>query len=474
MLLVAQVVKPKARKRFLTLAISLALLLPTSILRADEGVVESLSNILAKRPKGSDVGLSVLSFDGAKFEDVFHSNENKPLVPASIQKLVTAAAAIKHLGPEFRFKTELFVSGQHGSSVEKLIVVGAGDPSLAIEQSYLIAKAVKRRGIAQVKELVLDGSRFVGRPAQGERAFDAALSALSFNFNALFFEVCPGASAGLPGRVGVDAPADFAVVKNGVVTGPDRAIDIRPLSDGRTYVVTGAVSPGAMCKGFYRAVSDPGIYFAATLAAQLKETGVLVESRRVSRQSMTEGEAQYFYGYQSAPLAELIYQMNHFSTNSYADHLVFALADQLAGGVRQWEKGLEVLNEFVKSEPYECQQCNLADGSGLSRGNKVTTKFMTSLLAQQLRDRVLAADFEAALPAPGRTGSLEEREADFGNAKFRAKTGSLTGVRSLAGFVYLPAGKTLIFALIQNNLPSREAGYKLEEGVVKVLGAPNT
>jgi D-alanyl-D-alanine carboxypeptidase/D-alanyl-D-alanine-endopeptidase (penicillin-binding protein 4) len=469
---VAQAVKT-VTARIILPAFLLAFILPYQ-LHAEEGLVESLSRILKNRPKGTEVSLSVLEVDGNSVTDVFHSNENKPLIPASIQKLVIAAAAIKHLGPEFRFKTEVFVDGRSGGAVERLIVVGGGDPSLAIEQSYLIAKAIKRRGIQKINELVLDGSRFVGRSAQGERAFDAALSPLSFNFNSIFFEVCPGPTTGKAAQVGIDVPADLVVLKNQIVTGPEKPINITLSGDGRTYLLSGAIPLGAMCRGFYRAVSEPGVYFAATLAAQLREIGVSVSLEKVSRNSMTHGKSEYLYSHQSTPLAELVYQMNHFSTNSYADHLVFALADQLAGGFQQWEKGLEVLNEFVKSEPFNCEQCDFADGSGLSRSNKVTTRFMTSLLAHHLLDTSLSPDFQAGLPAPGRTGSLEERSVDFGEVVFRAKTGTLTGVRSLAGFVYLKNGKSLVFSLIQNNLPSREAGYNLEEAVVKVLGAKDS
>lgn len=445
-----------------------SIFIPAS-LQAQDGLVPRLARVIKNKPKGAEVALSVVRLSGASSKDEFHSEENKPLIPASIQKLVTSAAALEQLGPEFRFKTEVFVEGMLGDEAQRLILVGGGDPSLAIEESYLIAKAIKRRGVGKVVELVLDGSRFVGRVPQGDRAFDAALSPLSFNFNSVFFEVCPGPAQGAPAKIGMDAPADLVRIRNLVTTGREKGIEISLGRDGRTYTLSGAIPQDSLCRGYYRAVADPGIYFAETLANQLMELGVPVLSTNVSRNSPAPGRAQFLYGHRSRPLAELVYEMNHFSTNSYADHIVFALADQLAGGEQQWGKGLEVLSNFAKAPPFNCTGCKFADGSGLSHTNRVTTRFMTSLLAQVYFNRALSPDFQAGLPAPGRTGSLEERSADFGKAIFRAKTGTLTGVRSLAGYVYLEDGSALAFALIQNNLASRDAGYAFEEKVVKAI-----
>ena len=438
---------------------------------AERSLVDSITAALAKRPAGATVALSVLKIANGTTEEVLHYNADQALTPASVQKLVTTAVALRTLGPEFRFRTEIFGVGGRSGNYQTLFLVGGGDPSLAIEHSYLMAKALFRRGVRKVDQLILNSSKFVGRAPQGTRAYDAGLSPLSFNFNSMFFEICPGAAAGSPAVVGVDVADDFAQVINKVVTGKDRPISIDASGDGRRFVVSGAIRPGSVCKGFYRAVGDPAVYFAHTFANQLQELGISVGEVRVSGEAQPNSGESHLYTHLSRPLAEILHAMNRFSTNTFADHLVYALSDKGPDSSWSWGEGLSRLLTFASQSPYLCASCEFRDGSGLAHSNKMTSRFLGRLLAEIALNPALSADFQAGLPAPGRTGSLEDRLASFGSVNFRAKTGTLTGVRSLAGYVYPENGQVYAFALLQNNLNSREDGFKFEEAVVKALGA---
>lgn len=477
MLRAVQVARPSnagsQSQRFLLNLLLVILISVSNIAFCDERLHDQIARLIgAKRSSVKELAVSVLTLKNTReIEYTYEENEHTPFMPASTLKLVTSAAALSTLGPEFRFKTDLFTVGRKGEKVARLVLVGGGDPTINIEDSYLIAKAVKRRGIRSIDELVMSGSKFLAQAAKGDRAYDAALSPLSFNFNSLFFEVCPDQELGGPASVGLDVPDNFVKIINKVKTSRATNINIVASPNGRKYTVSGEIAYGGTCKGFYRSVPDPAEYFAYVLAAQLREVGVRVSSETISSSSKDAEEGEFIYSHTSKPLSEILFAMNHFSTNSFADHLIFALADPNSTAAGRWASGIENVNRFVREGRFHCVRCKLVDGSGLSHDNRVTSHFMALLLVDMLKDRQLAPDFQAMLAAPGRTGSLEDRASDFGNVVFRAKTGTLTGVRSLAGYVYLSNGDVRVFSILQNGIATREAGFKIEEAIVKLLGA---
>jgi D-alanyl-D-alanine carboxypeptidase/D-alanyl-D-alanine-endopeptidase (penicillin-binding protein 4) len=330
---------------------------------------------------------------------------DRPLIPASTTKLATAAAALDVLGPRTRIPTTVRQDG------DVLYLVGGGDPTLV--------RAGGRGPLAGGNASLRDLARSVAESVTGpvELAYDAS----AFRGPRLG----PGWPASFP-ALGVAAPVSALVVDSG------------------------RVSPGATAR-----VADPARQAARVFAALLRDRGLEVTG--VVEREAPEGAAE-IARVESAPVADIVERMLTDSDNDYAEalaHLVGAASlgkPTFAGGAAATEAALADLG-------LDTAGVDLADGSGLSRGNRIPAR----LLADLLTSVVQGTDPDLAPIAPGLavaglTGTLADRYTSAatrpGRGFVHAKTGTLTGVTSLAGTVLDADGRVLVFALLANTVPS--------------------
>ena len=330
---------------------------------------------------------------------------DRPLIPASTTKLATAAAALDVLGPRTRIPTIVRRDG------DVLYLVGGGDPTLV--------RGGGRGPLAGGNASLRDLARTVATSVTGP--VDLVYDASAFRGPRLG----PGWPTAFP-ALGVAAPVSALVV------------------DGAR------VRPGATAR-----VGDPARQAARVFAALLRDRGVDVAS--VTKGRAPDG-APEVARVESAPIADIVERMLTDSDNDYAEalgHLVGAASlgkPTFAGGAEATEAALAGLGLDVAG-------VDLADGSGLSRGNRIPAR----LLADLLTSVVQGTDPDLAPIAPGLavaglTGTLADRYTSAatrpGRGFVHAKTGTLTGVTSLAGTVLDADGRVLVFALVANTVPS--------------------
>jgi len=456
-----------------------------------EELRSGISNVLrSPELESAQMAVKVASLDTGR--TLFEENAAKLLHPASNMKIYTVSAALDKLGPDFRFKTSAYAPSRPdagGTIHGDLIIYGRGDPSFATkftEGDYYkaiddFAARIAAAGVKRVEgNIVGDESYFTG-PRLGYgwewedlQSYDGAeISALTVNDNSLDVFVNPGADVGSQGVVTTGPPTPLVKIVNHVTTGPKgtrRNITvIRPLGTN-TLEVSGSIPLGLETKDGGRvgsfAIDNPALLFVYMLRSSLAAKGVNItgESRTIDAQGRNGQPLQTnslveIANVQSPPFSVIAAQTLKPSQNLYTELILRALGKAVAPNGSGPERttvddGVDAVKAFLREAGIEPRnQVVMADGSGLSRHDYITANGTMQLLIYMSKHRY-ASVFRDALPIGGVDGTLRTRLKGTSAANnLRAKTGTISGVASLSGYVTTAAGEHLVFSIILNNYP---------------------
>jgi D-alanyl-D-alanine carboxypeptidase/D-alanyl-D-alanine-endopeptidase (penicillin-binding protein 4) len=418
---------------------------------------------------------------------LFRHNPNHLFTPASNTKLLTAAAALKRLGPSHRYETGLYVDGpvRNGVLQGNLIVRGSGDPTVggyeqrdtptAVFRDW--ADSLRAEGISRIDgDIVGDDDPFSDVPL-GEGwswndvpySYAAEVNGLVFNTNAIDLKV-RGRRPGAPARITWSPfETDFVRVVNQTRTVPrdsssDEEYD-RPFNTN-TFTVRSRLHPNERQEETLT-ITEPTEYFTHVLRTVLLREGISVEGRGVDVDAMPikpqygADSVRQVGTYRSPPLHQIVRTMNRESQNLYAEQLLRTLAvvnrpDTSSEDLTEGSAALGTLavQAELAAAGVDTSRVQLVDGSGLSRKNYASPRAMTRLLEHMWvdADPALSSAFYDALPIGGENGTLEYR---FGGAaaegNVRAKTGTLTGASALSGYVNTAGGTPLSFVIFCNH-----------------------
>ncbi len=432
-------------------------------------------------------GVVVQSLDNGQV--LYRRNAERLFLPASNLKLLTAAAALARLGPDFRWTTAVLARGTRtGDTLTgDLVVVGRGDPTFStdamgdssdvLRSLRPFSDSLKARGIHVVRGRVAgDASLFTGPPLGSGWAWDdldadysAPVGALQFNESVAWILATPGASAGQPVSLVLQPPAAGLRVFATAVTAPSDSTLARlawnraPFGD--SVSVSGSLPAGHAPVRLPVSVPDPTRYFTAALTEALTEGGIAIRGESLA----VAPPAETLFVWHSPPLSTVLPLFLKPSQNQIGETLLRTLGAE-AGGAGSVDSGRSVVRSVLTGFGVPPDAYVLADGSGLSRYDFVAP----SALAQVLAALYARPDFPAlyaALPVAGVDGTLATRlkgTAAAGNV--HAKTGSLTGVRSLSGFVKDADGENLLFVMLVNNftVPQRVVEAAQDQVVVRL------
>jgi D-alanyl-D-alanine carboxypeptidase/D-alanyl-D-alanine-endopeptidase (penicillin-binding protein 4) len=412
----------------------------------------------------------VHSLDGNS--TVFEFNPDKLLIPASTMKVVTLAVAAERLGWDHTFETTLLGVGavDFGYLDGDLMVVGSGDPTIddwdgaatRLFQSW--AEQLKAQGVRTI------GGRIVGDDNAFEdeglgpgwawddlgASFATGVGALQFNQNAARLVVSPGPHAGAPAVARVTPHQSGLMLQSALTTAPagqpPTLVIHRPYGSA-VLALHGDVPADAAPLARTVAVANPTQYFVSALRDALVANGIEVRGAAVDIDDLVDPPSRddgvRLVTHRSPPLTSIGATMMKVSQNLFADTLLKAVGD---GEVRSLAAGRLVTRTLLEQWGLGPLDVLMTDGSGLSRYNLLTARALVAILGRVERDARLGAAFQATLPVAGREGTLAERmkgTAADGNA--RAKSGSLSNVRGLAGYVRAADGERLAFAILANH-----------------------
>jgi D-alanyl-D-alanine carboxypeptidase/D-alanyl-D-alanine-endopeptidase (penicillin-binding protein 4) len=433
--------------------------------RAEEPARSTASLERAFAARGlQGAAVSALVVDRASGAELWARGADTALVPASTQKLLTAVAALDAFGPAYRFVTELRASRPIGAdgAIGDLFVRG-GDPALTAEQWWRLAADLRALGLSEVRgDLVLDDALFdearwheSWAPVTA-RAYHAPVSAVSANFGAFRVRVAPGAAPGAALEVALDPPVPYLRLVNEGRTGKrgsksTLAVERSAAAGEERVRVSGSVPVGTAPDDVWRSVADPLGYAGAVLRMQLAANGVRVAG--VTRRGAAAPGASVLLEFEGLPLQQIASLFLKYSNNFIAECLVkwLALGPAPAPGAPpgSWPAGTRALEARLAALGVPLAGTRIVDGSGLSRANRVSARVLVEALRRGEAAFAGGPELLAALPLAGEDGTLVKRAAGA-RGRLRAKTGSLDGVTSLAGFARSERGRELVFAVLVN------------------------
>ena len=432
----------------------------------------SAVDAVTNRPEFRRVRWGILVKNLADEQTLYHQDAEKYFNPASNTKLLTTAAALKQLGADFRIRTSVYED-----SDGVLRVVGRGDPSFKVPQLQELAQQLRQQGISQVKQLIADDSYFQGEIVHPSWEWEdlaayygAPVNSLILNENASLFRVAPQ-TIGKPLQLQWDEPIEsyqWRVENNSVTTEKDESgfVAVSRGLKGPVLRIQGQMAVDSHPTVRAIAVFDPVQNFLRHFRQTLVKQGIFVGQMSNGTSGKNERELA---AVESPPLSELLMEANINSNNLYAEALLRALAKQpLENNQTTADAGLEVVESTLTQLGVDPTGYILVDGSGLSRKNLISPQALVQTL-QAMAKSPQAELFRASLPVAGVSGTLRNRLLDTAAVGIvQAKTGTMTGVVSLSGYVNSLNYQPLAFSIIVNHSeqPARVVRQSMDEIVV--------
>lgn len=420
--------------------------------------------------------------DGAT---LYERNPDTLMVPASNQKLLTTAAALHLLGPDFRYATSLMAksSARVRSTIRgDLYLKGRGDPFLDNAGLDALVSTLRRTGVTRITGRVVGDGAYFDPPRYGygwswddmSYYYSAPVSGLNFNRNVVDVSVTPGRAVGAAVTVRVSPAASLFTITNDARTGArgvGSSISVERELGRNLIVVSGHTPLNAGTqdrKPIPVTVEDPALYAATVLTEKLRKAGVFVTGAPRGGRSPASGLKE-MARYEGQPLSEFIARINKPSDNLGAECLLRTIGAEKGSGGNVPE-GRRIVTEWLSAIGADGSGASIRDGSGLSRMNFITANTLRRLL-RAMDAHPSGEVFRSSLPIAGVDGTLRNRLKDTRAAgNCRAKTGYVSNVSSLSGYVTSKDGERLLFVILMNNHPCRNAAATaVQDRIVRAL-----
>jgi D-alanyl-D-alanine carboxypeptidase/D-alanyl-D-alanine-endopeptidase (penicillin-binding protein 4) len=473
-LLLGACANPKESSRY----VDLAGRLDETLHRRDDGQVKYTARVI----------------DLSDGRELYAVAPDEPFLPASNGKLAVSATALDRFGADRRLKTYLCIDG------DDLWVIGSGDPgtgdpTIAKKYGKTVmtvfdewADALLARGITRIpgKLYFWDGAfdRQLIHPSWSKGFagdwYAAPVSGLNFNDNCIDVAITPTSNEKPPSYSVIPPTRRVKIVNKAVSGGGDDAeeasIDRKPQE--LVYTITGACTQPTELKS--KSIIDPGEFFADALRTHLESRGITILGRSWRAESPLGGhpvppDASVIAVHETR-MSDIMGRINKQSQNMFAEAMCkLAGRDYLLEKTGQfvpgsWEAGSDAVKDFLSRLKIDHSGLVVADGSGLSRDNRVTSRLITDLLVNMQR-RPDGAAFRRSLSVAGEDGTLRNRMKDIRGHVF-AKTGYIGGVRACSGYVKTRGGRWLAFSIIYNEIDGSVSPYEaLQDEAIRVLVA---
>lgn len=449
-----------------------------------QSLEKRVSNALSQARLGNaHVGVSVLDISsGQRLADIKVGNGDGGFIPASNLKLLTSGAAFLALGKDFEFQTKIIVDG------DRLVVIGAGDPGFGepklLDAMHLsvdafvdrLVDSAKKAGVSGIREVVVDDRVFdrdYVHPdwpkEQLSRAYCAEVSGLNFHANLLNVYVTPGTTLNSEAGTRSEPSGSWITITRlaRTVKEGNNAVwlEREPATtsgDAFRFKLHGTLRT-ALTEPIAVTVDQPGLFFGRAFADRASRAGLGAGkgiTARLANPDETfapDSDSQKVVAVVRTPLSVALERCNVDSENLYAESFCKLIGHKVTGQPGTWGSGTAVVRMQVKDRlgAEAAASLVLADGSGLSRNNRITPDVMTRWL-KALSDDPNGQMFIQSLAVAGEEGTLRHR---FKGTKLhnevRAKSGYINGVRTLSGYVSNAAtGKRVAFSVLCDNLPS--------------------
>jgi D-alanyl-D-alanine carboxypeptidase/D-alanyl-D-alanine-endopeptidase (penicillin-binding protein 4) len=401
-----------------------------------------------------------------RHDRLFELNPGTLLVPASVAKLVSIATAVDAVGWNYTWDTRLGTTGRIANGVlgGDLIVSGTGDPGTRGDGDAVVALVnwLQTNGVTRIEGRIIgdDNALEEPRPAFAWAWDDlgyptgALYGALNFGDNKTAVTIEAGAVAGVPAQLTLDAWSQGRPLINRSVTGARGSTQLlwpeqRPGETALT--IAGSIPAGAAPARLMISAGNPTLWFATVLRNAVTQAGITVTGPAVDIDDIEPpAGVTTLYVHRSQTLAATTQPMLKESVNLYAEAAMRLNAPRGARAATN-DDALNAFNARMQSWGIPRDGFQMVDGSGLSRRDVIAPDTLLAVL-QRMYDASGSSPWMRALPIAGVDGSLENRmKGTPAERNVRAKTGTMSNIRSLAGYVTTAGGEHLAFVVMLND-----------------------
>ncbi len=424
------------------------------------------------------VAIDIRATDGGGM--LFALNNERPMQPASVMKLLPTQAALELLGPAHRWVTRIHANGPIVDGVldGDLVIEGGGDPQFSHHHLWRLLARVRALGLREVRGKLLvdrslfapvayDAAAFDGQP---ERAYNAAPDALLLNSHALDVRIAPVA-AGQPATLVSEPPldgfaVDLPVVSDEPCTSPYRQLQPVPNGDRLRFLGRYPLACGERELGLHLYTLDPVRYAGAVFRALWAQLGGRIDGEVAT--GSAGPDSKELASWESEPLSVQVREINKHSSNPMARNLLLGLVAQRGGTPATAQAAATRVLGWMAAAGIDPSKVVLQNGSGLSREERMPAATLAALLQRAWRQPTMP-EFIASLPVAGVDGTMARRFADSplrGSAHI--KTGSLAGVASIAGYVTARSGRRIVVVCLVNHPNANAARIAFDRLLLRV------
>lgn len=403
------------------------------------------------------------------------------LTPASVQKLFTAVAALLYLKPDFEFHTSLLSNGNIQDHVLKgnLILRFSGDPTLTSNDIKSMIEKLKNLGVRQISgQVYIDNSVYTHIPYPPGCIWDdlsysygAPLGAIIIDKNKFVIRFLPANTYDRKPTLQDNLPKGVIHIINLMTTSKNYSKHC-PVTiysnDHNQYRVAGCLVKSWGPQARSLAIRNMTQYAQILLGNLLKQSGI--QYRSTVKIHPANPKAHVLIDHKSALLKKIIIKMLKDSDNLATNTLLLKLGERYYHRQGDWQNGLHALKAILKPTGIDFKKSLINDGAGLSRYNLVTATQIAKLLSFAYHDKLINKPLLTALPIAGKDGTLQYRMRFEKSERIIAKTGSMTGVSALAGYVFTKNNGPVSFVIIVNGfIGKRRPFVYLENKICKLL-----
>lgn len=432
-----------------------------------------------------------------KHDDTLYSlNPSRTQTPASTMKIVTSAVAAEKLGWDYRYTTKIYATGplSDGDLNGDLVIVSNGDPTINPRHPErwgafdAWAKQLYEKGVRRVGgQLIGDDNAFAEPGWSIGWAWDdlsvgygAAVGALQYNENQVELLIGPGVEAGSRAIISVSPPGSGIILDHAVTTvaeGQPSRVSLERIPGSTMLRVSGQMAIGAPALSQEASVPNATILYLNALREALARNGVFVGGNSLdiddARVKPDYGRATLLLEDQSATLASIVDVCLKWSRNQYAETMLRSLAQVPSEATA--DAGLAIVRDTLSKWGVPPERYVARDGSGLSRNDYLSADVLMRVLTAIWRDPRHLEPFRAALPQAGVSGMLANQLKDTAaSGRVWAKTGSMSNVRSLAGYVTTLDNEPLVFAFMATgfHVPVSQIDATMHQALLRLLRYP--
>ncbi len=447
----------------------------------DNELASKIDEVIKNAALTTNMGINVVSLQSR--ETLYSLNSDHLFTPASNNKLYAASAALHYFSPQFKFQTSVWIDSSYKDSthVPRLVLVGGGDPDLYLSDLELIAEEISRK-IQYIDTLIIDNTLFDDvhfGPGwmwdEGSDWYFAHVNAMSFNDNCMDISITPG-TVGKPPIISISPNTEYVEIVNAAETVED-TIDFKDLKIERRWwrnsnviEISGELLKNTDEKVYYRNVENPALFTGTVLVNLLNYLNVNVKSNIVVKQ---KGSTMIpIYTHYSKQFSNSLTSFLETTDNLSGELYVKMMGHIVTGQQGNWDNGMLAIKTFLNDKvKIDTTKMKMVDGSGLSRYNLTSPDQIIQLLSYMYSVDPYHAEFLSALPTAGQGGTMKDRmEGVIHKNRILAKTGTLSGVNCLSGYVFTINGEPLVFSIMMNGYVGDHGPYrKLQDDICEIL-----